>query len=91
MARPDCPTLPLWMVLILVLCLISLAGHFLTESLGPQGMFSATEIGGHYDDNFVLFSMPRGQVDVLVIRISGDTTRHQKFFCLSPLLPPPNL
>ncbi len=79
------------MTLILVLCLISLALHFFTESMGPQGLFSiASEAAGHYDDTFILTSFSLLSIYALLMKIHSEETACQKSFGRPPLLPPPN-
>ena len=78
MARPGSSlSLPIWMVLILAVCLFSMATHFFLESMGVDGLFSqGPQIVGHYDDTFILGSLPiSGMIGLLVTQnLTGKKT-----------------
>ncbi len=79
------------MMLILVICLISLALHFFTESMGPQGLFSsASDAAGHYDDTFILICFSFLPASILFMKIRSEEISFQRSFGRPPLLPPPS-
>ncbi len=84
-------SLPSWVALILLICLFSLAAHFFTESVGSEGLFSATsDIAGHFDDTFILVCFSLLPVCALLMTINPEETSFQQSFGQPPLNPPPN-
>ncbi len=79
------------MLLILVLCLIGLGAHFAMESLGSESLISSSaEPAGHFDDLFVLVSLPLFLASLIWIEAGFRPSLFQQFTCRPPLLPPPD-
>lgn len=92
--------LPLYIHVILVICIFALAVHFLAEDLSSahSGLpFELTEQRGHADpihehaeDDFV-FSLPgRSYQEGLLVPTLLIIPLHLASISISPLLPPPN-
>ncbi len=91
LAKPGLHSLPGWMVLVLVFCLLSLGVHFFTESIGSDGLFSpASEAAGHYDELFIPIQLSLLSVSFLFMKILSEEASFQQSFGSLPLLPPPN-
>jgi hypothetical protein len=79
------------MVLILAVCLFSMATHFFLESMGVDGLFSqGPQIAGHYDDTFILGSLPISGMIGLLVRLISQQSPAQRSFGIPVPLPPPN-
>lgn len=84
-------SLPAWMVLILTICLLGMAAHFFIESMGSNGLFTdGLQIAGHYDDTFILISLPVSCLVGLLVKFTPAQTPAQRAFGVPILLPPPN-
>jgi hypothetical protein len=79
------------MTLILLLCLFSLAVHFVIESMGPANLGSSfPQAGGHYDDHFILRSATLAGSSGLFTKISSEPVPACLVFIQPPLFPPPD-
>ncbi len=92
MARPGIShAFPVWMVLILTVCLFSMAAHFFIESTSVDGLFAdGSQIAGHYDDTFILESLAIFGMTGLLVKLNTLPAPAQRSFGLPVLLPPPN-
>jgi hypothetical protein len=91
MAKASSTTLPFWIIMILAVCLFSLAVHFYAESLIQNDLFSTgSESAGHYDDTIVIASMESRHSGAIIVQIFRASLLYQPSLALSPLLPPPN-
>jgi hypothetical protein len=92
--------LPLRVILVLVICICSLAVHFIAEGLSPvdgQTVFELTAQGGHAhpvhehsEDYFVFSSLGRLHVEHLPTWPVSQAPARSLSVLISPLLPPPN-
>lgn len=93
MARTAAGRPPTWMLLLLAICLTSLAVHFYAESLAPAAApstFFVSESPGHFDDHFVQAPDRPVQEHGLLVSPAPEAAQVRAVFGLLPLLPPPN-
>jgi hypothetical protein len=93
MARTAPAQLPLWMILLLVLCLSCLAVHFYVESLGIYDLSASSalkECAGHGEDHFIPLINHLLDLYDLTMILTPEISLPRASFSVSPLLPPPN-
>ncbi len=90
----------LHVIFILVLCILSLAVHFVAEGLSPRtGVpgFHLTRAGGqtslvheHGEDQFVLAAQEHTRVEHSIPGVISLKPAHSLSALIPPILPPPN-
>jgi hypothetical protein len=84
---------PLWMVLLLLICLSGMAVHFYVESLDFPGQHASpahNESAGHCDDHFIQLTPAMFPMHNLVAVLTTETALPRASLGVLPLLPPPN-
>ena len=93
MARTAPARFPLWMVLLLLICLSGMAVHIYIESLDLTGQFASlafNESSGHYDDHFVPQLHMTLPMDNMILFLNPEPSLPRASLGVLPLLPPPN-
>jgi hypothetical protein len=93
--------LPLFILLILAVCVCSLAVHFIADGLAPVTIspgFDLAALGGfehpfdeHCEDNFIVPFQTHSSIEQPATAMQAAPATGAFSFPISPLLPPPNL
>ncbi len=92
--------LPLHLAILLLICVCSLAGHIMSDSLGSNNSPAVLDLvqhGGHIyadegcdQDDFVFPGIAHMPAEYVSVSPASLSTTRPSYLPISPLLPPPN-
>jgi|WetSurMetagenome_2_1015567.scaffolds.fasta_scaffold1821179_1 hypothetical protein len=93
--------LPLYILLVLAVCVCSLAVHFIADGLAPVAINPGLDLaalgelahlcGEHCEDNFIVPFQTHPSIEHPATAMQAAPATGAFSFPISPLLPPPNL